>query len=96
MEISREHFPKVGTIKDRDDRDRVDTEEIKNRWKIYREELYKKDVNEPDYSDGVVRHPEPDLLESEVKWALGSTAVNQASGCNRIPVKLFKTLKDNA
>ena len=86
----------MGTIKDRNDRDRVDTEDIKKRWKIYREELYKKDLNEPDYSDGVVSHPEPDILESEVKWALGSTAVNQASGCDRIPVKLFKTLKDDA
>ena len=86
----------MGTIKDRNDRDRVDTEDIKKRWKIYREELYKKDLNEPDYSDGVVSHPEPDILESEVMWALGSTAVNQASGCDRIPVKLFKTLKDDA
>jgi len=86
----------VGTIKDRDDRDQVDTEEVKKRWKIYREELYKKDLNEPDYSDGVVGHPEPDILESEVKWALGSAAVNQASRCDRIPVRLFKTLKDDA
>ena len=86
----------MGTIKDRNDRDRVDTEDIKKRWKIYREELYKKDLNEPDYSDCVVSHPEPDILESEVKWALGSIAVNQASGCDRIPVKLFKTLKDDA
>ena len=86
----------MGIINDRNGRDLADIGEIKKRWEEYTEELYKKDVNEPDYSDGVVRHPEPDLLESEVKWALGSTAVNQASGCNRIPVKLFKTLKDNA
>ena len=60
------------------------------------EELYKKDLNETDNHDGVVSHPEPDILEYEVKWALGSTAVNKASGCNEIPVELFKTLKDDA
>ena len=60
------------------------------------EELYKKDLNEPDFYLGVVSHPEPDILECEVKWALGSTAVNKASGCDEIPVKLFKTLKDDA
>ena len=59
------------------------------------EELYKKDINETDYYDGVVSHPEPDILESEVKWALGSTAVSKASGYNGIPVELFKTLKDD-
>ena len=85
----------MGTVRDKNGRDLVDAEEVEKKWKEYTEKLYK-NRNEPDYSDGVVRHPEPDLLESEVKWALGSTAVNQASGCNRIPVKLFKTLKDNA
>ena len=60
------------------------------------EELYKKDLNKPDYYNGMVSHSEPDILECEVKWALGSTAVNKASGCNRIPVELFKTLKDDA
>ena len=60
------------------------------------EELHKKDLNELNYCHGVVSHPEPDILEYEIKQVLGSTAVNQASGCNRIPVKLFKTLKDNA
>ena len=58
--------------------------------------LYKKDLNEPDYYDGVVSHPEPDILESEVKLALESTAVNKASGCDKISVELFKTLKDDA
>ena len=62
----------------------------------YTEELYKKDLNEPDNHDGVVSHPEPDVLESEVKWALGSTAVNKASRCDGIRVELFKTLKDDA
>ena len=58
--------------------------------------LNEKDLNEPDYSDGVVSHSEPDILKCEVKWALGSTAVNKASGCDGIPVELFKTLKDGA
>ena len=60
------------------------------------EELYKKDLNEPDYYSRVVSHPEQDILESEVKWVLKSTAVNKASGCDGIPVKLFKILKDDA
>ena len=60
------------------------------------EELYKKDLNEPDNYDDVLSHPEPDILESEVKWALGNTAVNRASGCNGIPLELFQTLKDDA
>ena len=64
--------------------------------KKYTEELYKKDFNEPGYYDGVISHPEPDILESKVKWALGSSAVNKASGCDRSPVELFKTLKDDA
>ena len=68
----------------------------RSRWKEYTEELYKKYVNELDYYNGVVSHPEPDILEREVNWALGSTAVNKASGCNGIPVELFKILKDDA
>ena len=86
----------MGTIKDRNCRDLLDAEDIKKRWKGYTEELYRKDLNEPDYCDCVVSHPEPYILESEVKWALGSTAVNKASGCDGIPVELFKTLKDGA
>ena len=82
-------------IKDRNSRDPVNTGEIKKRWKEYTE-LYKKALNEPDYCDGVVSHLEPDILVCEVKWALGSTAVNKASGCNGIPVELFKTLQDDA
>ena len=74
----------------------MDTEEIKMRWKEYTEELYKKDLNEPDYYNGVGSHPEPDTLECKVKWALRSTAVNKASGCNGIPVELFRSLKDDA
>ena len=60
------------------------------------EELHRKDPDEPDYSDSVVNHPEPDLLESEVKWALENTDINKASGCDGIPVELFKALKDDA
>ena len=59
-------------------------------------ELYEKDLKEPDYYDGVIKHPEPDILECEVKWALRSTAVNKASGCDEIPAELFKSLKDDA
>ena len=86
----------MGSIKDRNNRDLVDAEEIKKRWKEYTDALYKKDLNEPDYYDGVVSHPEPDILKCEVKWVLGKTAANKASGCNGIPVELFKTLKDDA
>ena len=70
----------MGTIKDKQGRDLVDAEEIKKRWEEYTEELYKKDLNDWDYYDGVVSHPETDILEGEVKWALRSTAVNKASG----------------
>ena len=74
----------------------VDAEEIKKRWEEYTEELYKKDLNEPDYYDGVVIHPEPDILECEIKWALRSTAVNKASGCDEVSAELFKPLKEDA
>ena len=89
-------FPKMGTIKDINNRDLVDADEIKSRWSEYTEELYKKDLNELDYYDGVVSHTELDILECEVKWALRSTAVNKANGCNGIPAELFKTLKNDA
>ena len=59
-------------------------------------ELYEKDLKEPDYYDGVIKHPEPDILECEVKWALRSTTVNKASGCDEIPAELFRYLKENA
>ena len=85
----------MGTIKDKNGTDLVDAEVIKKRWKQCIEELYKKDLNEPDQYDGVVSHPEPDILECKVKWVLRSIAVNKASGCNGIPVELFKTLKDD-
>ena len=71
----------------------MEAEETKKRWKEYREKLYKREL---DIHDDVVSHPEPYILECEVKQALGSTAVNKASGCNGIPVELFITLKDDA
>ena len=86
----------MGTIKDKNGRYIIDAEEFKKRWKEYIEELYKKDTNELDYYNGVVSHPEPDILECKVKWALGHTAVNKASGCHDIPAELFKSLKENA
>ena len=85
----------MDTIKDKNGQDLVDTEEIMKRWKEYTEELYKKDLNKLDYYDGVVSHPEPDILEWEVKRALRSTAVNKTNGCNEIPAELFKSLKED-
>ena len=71
-------------------------EEIKKRWQEYTEKLYKKDLNDPDNQDGVITHLEPDILECEVKWALGSITTNKASGGDGIPVELFQILKDDA
>ena len=85
----------MDTIKDRNGRDLVDAEEIKKQWKESTE-LYRKDLNVLDSYNGVLSHPEPDILENKIKWALGSTAVNKASGCDRIPVELFRTTKDDA
>jgi len=86
----------MGSIKDRNGRDLTEAEDIKKRWQEYTEELYKKDFHDPDNHDGVIIHQEPDILECEVKWALGSITTNKASGCDRIPVELFQTLKDDA
>ena len=96
VNIKGEFCPKLCTIKDKNSRDLVDTEEIKMRWKEYMEEMYKKDLPELDYYDGVVSYPEPDTLQFEVKWALRSPAVNNASGCHEIPAELFKSLKDDS
>ena len=87
----------MGTRKDRNGKDLTEVEEIK-RWQEYLEELYqkKKGLNDPDNHDGVVTHLEPDILECEVKRALGSTAANKASGGGGIPAELFKILKDDA
>ena len=87
---------KMGSIKDRNGRDLTEAEDIKERWQEYIEELYKKDLHDPDNHDGVITHLEPDILECEVKWALGSITTNKASGCDEIPVELFQILKDEA
>ena len=76
--------------------DLTETEDIKKRWQEYTEELYKKDLYNPDSQDGVVTHLEPDILEYEVKWTLGSITMNKASGGDGIPVELFQILKDDA
>ena len=82
--------PKMGTIKERNSKDLIEAEEIKKRWEKYTEELYKKDLNDLDNHDGVVSHSESDILDCEVKWVLGSTAANKASGGDEIPAELFK------
>ena len=87
---------KMGSIKDRNCVDLTEAEDIKKRWQEYTEELYKKDLQDPDNHDGVITHLEPDILECEVKWALGSVTVNKASGGDGIPVELFQILKDDA
>ena len=71
-------------------------EDIKKRWQEYTEELYKKDLNDPDNHDGVITHLEPDILECEVKWAFGSITMNKATGGDGIPAELFQILKDDA
>ena len=104
---TREHFKKIsdttgtfhakmGTIKERDGMDLTEAEDTEKRWQQYTEELYIKELNDPDIHDGVSTHLEPDILECEVKWALGSTTTNKASGGDRIPAELFQILKDAA
>ena len=87
---------KRGTIKDRNGMDLTEAEDIKKRWQEYTEELYKKDLQDPDNHNGVITHLEPDILECKVKWALGSITTNKASGGDGIPVELFQILKDDA
>ena len=87
---------KTGTIKDRNSKDITVTEDIKKRWQEYTEELYKKRSFYPDNHDGVITHLEPDILECEVKWALGSITTNKASGGDGTPAELFQILKDDA
>ena len=86
----------MGSIKDRNCLDLTEAEDIKKKWQEYTEELYKKDLHDPDNHDGVITHLEPDILECEVKRALESIAMNKASGSNGIPVELFQILKDDA
>ena len=85
---------KMGTIKDRNGMDLTEAEDIKERWQQYTEELYKKYLHHPDNQECMITHLEPDILECEVKWALGSITMNKASGGDGIPVELFQILDD--
>ena len=83
----------MGSIKDRNGMDLTEAEDIKKKWQEYTEELYKKELHDPDNHDGVISHLESDILECEVKWALGSITTNKASGGTRIPAELFQIIK---
>ena len=93
-DTKRAFHAKVSTIKDRNGMDLTEAEDIKKRWQEYTEEVYKKDLHDPDNHDGVITHLEPD--EYEVKWALGSITTDKASGGDGIPAELFQILKDDA
>ena len=86
----------MGSIKDRNGTDLKEAEDTKKRWQEYTEELYEKDLHDSDNYNDVITHLEPDILEHEVKWALGSITTNKASGGDGIPVELFQILKDDA
>ena len=86
----------MGSTKDRNGMDLTEAEGIKKRWQENTEELYKKDLHDPDNHNGVITHLEPDILECEVKWALGSITTHKASGDDGIPAELFQMLKDDA
>ena len=86
---------KMVSIKDRNGMDLIEAEDIK-RWQEYTEDLYKKELHDPDKQNDVITHLEPDILECEVKWALGSITMKKASGGDGIPVELFQILKDDA
>ena len=87
---------KMGTTKDRNGMNLTEADDIKKRWQEYTEELYKKDLHDPDHHDGVITHLEPEILECEVKWALESITTNKASGGDGNPAELFQILKDDA
>ena len=87
---------KMGLINDRNFMDQREAEDIKKRWQEYTEELYKKDLHDQDNHNGVITHLEPDILECEVKWTLGSITKNKTSGGDGIPVELFQILEDDA
>ena len=86
---------KIGTIKGRNGKDLTEADDIKKRWQEYTEELYTKGLHDSD-NNGVITHLQPDILECEVKWALGNITTNKASGRDVIPVELFQILKDDA
>ena len=87
---------KMDSIKDRNDMDLTEAEDIKKRWQEYREELYKKDLQDPDNHDDMITYLEPGILDCEVKWALGSITMNKAGGGDGIPAELFQILKNDA
>ena len=87
---------KMGTIKDRNGRDLMETKDIQKRWQEYTEELHKKDLHDPDNHDGMITHLKPDILECEIKWVLESITTKRANGGDGIPVELFQILKDDA
>ena len=93
-DIKGTFYARMDTIKDRNDKDLTEAKEIKKRWQEYTE-IYKTDLNNLDNHDGVVTHIEPDMLECEVKWTLGSITTNKASGGDGIPAEVFKILKDD-
>ena len=95
-DTNRTFHTKMGTIKDRNGMDLTEAEDIEKRSQEYTEELYKKDLHNPDNHDGVITDLEPDILQCEVKWALESITTNKASGGNGFPVELFQILKDDA
>ena len=95
-DMKRTFREKMGTIKDRNGMDLTEAEDIKKRWQEYTEKLYKKDLHDPDNHDDMITHLEPDLLECEVKWALGSITTNKASRDDGIPDELFQIVKDDA
>ena len=86
----------MGTVKDGNGMDLTEAGNIKKMWQEYTEELYKKDLHDPDNHDGVITHLEPDILECKGKWALGSITMNKATGGDGLPVELIQTLKDDA
>ena len=96
QDIKGTFHAKMGIVKDRNGMDLTKGKDIKKRWQEYTEELYTKDLLDPDMHDGVITHLEPDILECEVKWALGSITMNKVSGGDGIPVELFQILKDDA
>ena len=87
---------KMDSIKDRNGKNITEAEDIKKRWQEYTEELYKKELHDPGNHDGVITHLEPDILECEVKWALGSITMNKTGGADGIPVELFQIQEDDA
>ena len=95
-DAKRTFHAEMGSIKDRNGMDLTEAEDIKKRWQEYTEELYKKDLHDQDNHGGVITQLEPDILECEVKWALGSITTNKASGGDGIPVELFQILEDDA